>query len=378
MEVAFFLFVTLLLGCSREQPAPLPIARPPSSPPALPPAYEALPRLFELTYPLGDTLYTLLLIQRQGAAAWLPCVVDSAVLLAAGPADRVFIPRMRLPRLTDLCLGRPREEQPVLSVEPIDGGRSHVLLAYTWSGGNATESFGLLLWRFPSLEPLLELTGLCRAVRLLPESILVVVSYSDFVPDDVSAELPHALWVPVLSSFWIVDPALPAERLLEPWQQFLEEERQQALRTYDSVRRRFHTGQWEGELVAAAVTYIVSSRLAGKAEYASAFLQRELPRLRRLNLDPALLDYLRAAARMSLKVEPRHVFLHAASKEPKAQFNASGVHPRSCSRATRSYLPSARLLPSGSPSDGPARQAAPDLVHRQRNRDLSPGVCRNL
>ncbi|GEM_PF-6348160 len=313
MYIGVFALAILLIGCRSNRQESLPIARPPAISPQLPPAYEALPRLLELTYPVGDTLYTLLAIQRDTTKSWMPCTVDSVILLAAGPTDTLSTPITRIPKLTDLCLQHPQAQEPAVRIEPIDGGRSHVLIVHTWYGGNSTESFGTMLWRFPSLEPLLELTGLCRTLRLSPESLLVIVSYSDFLPEEISLEPPHALWTPILSSFWILEPNVSEERGIQIWHDFLEQERQHALRTYDSLLRHLKPEQWAGELIFSAITYIIASRLHNKTAEAEAFFRRELPRLRRLRLDPEALEYIRSAlqAPLSPEVRPRHVFLHA-------------------------------------------------------------------
>ncbi|MDW7996918.1 MAG: hypothetical protein RMJ46_04460 [Bacteroidota bacterium] len=292
-----------LLGClfwaCRQEPVhqAVPTARPPHLAAQLPPAYDTLPRLTEAAFTIGDSTFVILpiLLDSSDTDAWLDCVVDSIVILVSTPIDTFYRPFATLRNLSGYCLERPNEESPVIQIEPIAGGQQHVLLIYTWAGGNSNHSFGVSVWTFPELRRLTEVTGMPRTVRLSMIA-LVLVAFDSFLPQE-SEDVPHALWASVATIYLPLDPTVTQEQRQQLWLSFLEQERQRALRAYDSTLRHFDPGWDEGKIVWHAITYILYSRRLGKTKEAQDFLRRELPRLQRTGIEPSSILYIRSALR---------------------------------------------------------------------------------
>ncbi len=284
----------LVLGCQRK-PEPFPSARPPSVPARLPAGYDSLPQLLQLSYTIGERTYLLIAVPATSEEAWLPCVVDSIVVLVSTPADSVYAPYRTLrDEVEGSCLSHPEnEEAPAVLIEPIAGGKQHVLILHLWDGGNSLDAFRTEVWTFPELKPAASLSA-SDIVRLSPDSVLVAISHTSFMPDD-DLDVPRALYASVVATFAVLEPGVDSARVEELWRLFAEEQRQRALRTYDSILQHHRPDDYEGPLVWSAIDYIVFSRSLNKGSEARAFFRREQPRLQRLLQDSALVAYIRSA-----------------------------------------------------------------------------------
>ncbi len=274
-----FLFLLASAGCHREPQPEKPRTRPQAA--KLPPAYDSLPRVTEQYYRVGSSTYCLLIISAPGKE--LPCSpIDSIVVLAATPEDSLYRRVSLLEEANGLCLADEAPDAPPIAVEAVAQGQHHVLILRTWAGGNAGSSFTTFVWLLPEGKLVIEQEGLSRTFRLTPDSLLALAIYDAFLPDDI--EVPNASLAYPVASFYVLEPALSPQQLQQVWNEFLERERQRAMREYES----------DHGLLWAAVDYIVYSRLLGRPAEAETFLQRAL---REAAATPEERAYLRAAAR---------------------------------------------------------------------------------
>ncbi|GBD07564.1 hypothetical protein HRbin21_01394 [bacterium HR21] len=300
-----FLGAALLLvlgGCHRG-PSPEKLPPPSSRSAKLPVAYDTLPRVFELYYSIGESTYCLL--ATPDPEKLMECALDSIFVFVSAPGDSLYRLIKVLGEAYGLCPSAGKLDEPAVLIEPIDRGRRHVLILYTWGGGNSTSSFGAFVWLFPECRLLLEAEGAPRLFRLTADSILALASYDVLWPPPSLEGIPNASLAYPVSNLSLLESGLSDDQVQRAWQDFLERSRQQALRQYEA----------DPGLVWAAINYIIYSRLLGQTAEVQAFLRRVARDFRRRQWsDPAELEYIRFAARAP--VEPSITTLDVILQSP--------------------------------------------------------------
>jgi hypothetical protein len=294
----------LALGGCHRVPPPEKLPPPSSRSAKLPVAYDTLPRVFELYYPIGDSTYCLL--ATPDPEKLMECALDSIFVFVSAPGDSLYRLIKVLGEARGLCPSAGKPDEPAVLIEPIDRGRRHVLILYTWGGGNSTSSFGAFVWLLPECQLLLEAEGGPRLFRLTADSILAISSYDLLLPPpSLEESLARASFAYPVATLFLLESGLSEEQVQRAWQDFLERSRQQALRQYEA----------NPELVWAAIDYIIYSRLLGRTAEVQAFLRRVARDFRRRQwADPAELEYIRFAARAP--VEPAITTLDVILQSP--------------------------------------------------------------
>lgn len=300
----------LLGGCHREPQPEKPSSTHATSRTAkLPVAYDTLPRLFELHHTIGESTYCLLAIPLPKSERFVECdALDSILVFVAAPGDSLYRLTHVLTEANGLCPSTGDPDQPAVRIESIDHGRRHVLILFTWGGGNSAASLGALVWLFPECQLLLEAEGGPKVFRLTADSILALAEYDALLPPpDLEGDIPQVSLAYPVTSLYILESGLSPEQIQRVWHEFLDVARQRALQIFEE----------HPEYTWAAIDYLVYSRLLGRTDDVHAFLRRVTREYRRQDMN-AELAYVRFAVQRPFTpaVVPLDVILQAPHRLP--------------------------------------------------------------